>query len=64
MIYGTLYERLEIPGGSPVVHLDQCFPNCVPLKKLKCVAKILCFDEIFCEKWVFARFVKSRFSIS
>ena len=25
--------------------LEQCFPNCVPLKKLKCAAKVLYFDK-------------------
>ena len=25
-----------------------CFPNCVPLKRLKCAANVLCFDKTFC----------------
>jgi len=36
---------------SGIKTLKQCFPNCVPrhigvpLKKLKCAAKVLCFDK-------------------
>jgi len=36
--------------------VSQCFPNCVPrhtgvpLKKLKCAAKVLCFDKTLCCK--------------
>ena len=28
--------------------LAQCFPNCVPLKRLKWAAIVLCFDKTFC----------------
>jgi len=37
--------------------LKQCFPNCVPrhtgvpLKRLKCAAKVLCFHKTLCCKY-------------
>jgi len=31
--------------------LDQCFPNCVPLKRMKCAAKVLCFNKTLCCKY-------------
>ena len=30
------------------LHVEQCFPDCVSLMKLKCDADVLCFDKTFC----------------
>ena len=42
--------RFSWPKRCHSLTLSQCFPNCVPLKRLKCAAKILCFDKTLCCK--------------
>ena len=66
-MFSTLLASVWQP--SALFHaLVQCFPNCVPrhtgvqLKKLKCAAKVLCFDKTFCMLHHFRyKVVKSRF---